>query len=740
MRPLLPSSVLASAAALLAAAPLAAQAPIHQVLGDSAYDGMGRAVSFLGDINGDGMAEFLAAAPLDDNNGQDSGAVRLFDGATGNYILTIDGDNQADEFGNAVAGVGDVNGDGTPDFAVGAKLDDNLASGGGMVRVYSGAGFFLIHQWDGPGADDAMGCAVAGAGDINGDGYDDVIVGARQRQDGASTNPGYVNVYSGQNGSILYTFTGGTSGNLQFGYSVAGGRDVDGDGVNDIAVGSFGDDTNALNAGAAWVFSGATGAVITTVYGDNARDNLGNDVALVGDLNGDGKADLLAAAVGDDTNATSAGMVRLYVGDTGAVIATIRGNSASGEFGYSVGDFADINGDGIEEFLVGAWREDTAVGADVGIGYVFDGATLTELQQVSGGVSDRLGYDISRAGDVNGDGVEDFIAGASQYGSAGGNGQGYATVYDTTQAPPPPPLMWPNAPASFLAVGPVYNENFDGLAGVVPAHMAVNELETQTRNFDPDAWCNIGQNGPTVGGAAGITPSSGAYMLEMGGTPNGMSSNHDVSNGLMIGLNGAGAAGLLLDFNAYNLGEEGSLDDGVWVSEDGVIWERMFSSWINVSQTAWDPISAIDLSAGVTNTTGDFYLLIAQSDNFDLGNADGLCVDDLKVYPSGPQPPYFAVYNLVAGGLATFEITNNNPGDVCQIGYSLVGGGPINSPFGQVFLTPPYSALPLMTADATGKASLVLPVPPPTAGRNVWLHALNRTQAVLTNPIATTVG
>ncbi|MBL7007578.1 MAG: FG-GAP repeat protein [Planctomycetes bacterium] len=738
MRPFSFLSLSLPAAALLAAGPLAAQGPIHQVLGDSAYDGLGRAVSWVGDINSDGFDEFIAGAPLDDNNGQDSGMARLFDGFAGTAILSIDGDNQADEFGGVVAGVGDVNNDGVPDFAIGAMLDDNLAVGGGMARVYSGSGFFVIHQWDGPTATDMLGCDIAGAGDINGDGYDDVIVAARQRYDSSSANPGYVKVYSGATGAVIWTLTGGTSANLQFGYSVAGGRDVDGDGVNDIAVGVYGDDTVALNSGAVWVFSGATGLAITTVYGDTAQDHLGADVALIGDVTGDGRADLLATATGDDTNGTSSGMARVYRGDTGATVATLRGTMTNGEFGYSCGDFADITGDGVEEFLVGAWRDDSGANLDVGIVYVFDGATFAIHQQAEGQVSDRMGFACSRAGDVNNDGIEDFIGGASQYGSSGGNGQGYAIVYDVTQVPPPPPLRWPFIPNSFVAVGAGYADNFDSYLGVLPAHMAVNELLTALRVIDPDAWCNIGQNGPTAGGG-GVTPYSGAYMLEMGGNPNGMSTNHDVSNALVIGLNGAGNPGLVLDFQAFNLGEEGSLDDGVWVSDDGVVWERMFTSWLGVSTTAWDAQTGIDLSTSSVSTAGDFYLALAQSDNFELGLNDGICIDDVSVHSSGPQPPTLAVYNLIAGMLATIEVTNNNPGDRCLVGYSKFGGGPINTPFGQVYLTPPYVALPPMTANALGVAQLVAPVPPIAAGANVWLHGLNQTQGILTNPIATTI-
>lgn len=731
-----------AAASLLATAALPAQGPIFKVYGDSNYDGLGRAVSWLGDLNGDGRDEFLAGAPLDDNNGrQDSGMVRLFNGATGLTWYSIDGDSLADEFGGAVQCVGDVNGDGTPDFAVGARLDDNLANGGGMCRLYSGSGFYTIYQWDGPGADDALGCAIAYAGDLNGDGYNEVIVGARQRQDGASTNAGYVNVYSGINGTVMYQLVGGTTANDQFGYAVGGGYDVNGDGVNDIAVGAYGDDTSALNAGAIRVFSGANGALLYSVYGDTAQDHLGNAVALIGDVNGDGRADLLGCALGDDTNASGAGMARVYRGDTGATLSTLRGTQANGEFGYSCCAVADLNGDTVEEFIVCAWRDDSFAGVDVGIAYVFDGATLTLYQYSEGADSDRLGFGCSRAGDVNNDGVEDYMVGASQYGSPNGNGQGYAAVMDSTVAPPPPPVRWPNRPSTYAAVGSAYSDNFEAYAGVVPAHMAVNELGSQTRTYDPDAWCNIGQNGATTGGSTFTTPHSGTYMLEMGGTPNGMSSSHDISNGLVLGLNGSGSNNLELDFWAMNFGEESNLDDGVWVSNDGLTWENVLTNWSGVQPLAtWVQQTGISLSSGSTSTAGNFFLLFAQMDNNALGGGnDGVAIDDLRVAPLGSNNPILTIYNLIAGQITTIEVSNCSPGNSTQVGYSLAGGGPVNTPLGLVYLSPPFNRLPVRVANAQGIASLSAPVPGNLSGRNIWFHGANLTAGLLTNPIATQV-
>ena len=105
-------------------------------------------------------------------------------------------------------------------------------------------------------------------------------------------------------------------------------------------------------------------------------------------------------------------------------------------------------------------------------------------------------------------------------------------------------------------------------------------------------------------------------------------------------------------------------------------------------------------------------------------------------YHHPPRDLLLSISNLVAGALTTIEVTGNDPGDAVLVGYSVFGGGPINSPFGPVFLTPPYVPLPALTADPQGKAALTAPVPPAGAGRSVWLHALNQTLGMLTNPLA----
>ena len=142
-------------------------------------------------------------------------------------IYTFDGDSAGDELGRSVSGAGDVNGDGFDDLIVGFR----------GARVFSGADGSIIYTFHGDSAGDQFGYSVSGAGDVNGDGFDDLIVGA-QGDDNNGTTSGSARVLSGVDGSILYTFNGDSASDW-FGNSVSGAGDVDGDGYADLIVGAF---------------------------------------------------------------------------------------------------------------------------------------------------------------------------------------------------------------------------------------------------------------------------------------------------------------------------------------------------------------------------------------------------------------------------------------------------------------------------------------------------------------------
>ena len=235
-------------------------------------------------------------------------------------LYTFDGDSGFDLFGFAVSGAGDVNGDGIPDLIVGAFRDDNTGGSSGSARVFSGLDGSILYTFDGDFFGDFLGYSVSGAGDVNGDGFDDLIVGAYNAAING-TESGYARVYSGVNGSVLHTFNASSRGDW-FGYSVSGAGDVNADGFADLMVGAPRDEPRAIDIGgakatdrgSATVYSGVDGSVLRTFFGRSDYDHFGFSVSGVGDVNQDGCDDLIVGAWGNDSNGSAAGSARVFSG------------------------------------------------------------------------------------------------------------------------------------------------------------------------------------------------------------------------------------------------------------------------------------------------------------------------------------------------------------------------------------------------------------------------------------------
>jgi hypothetical protein len=225
-------------------------------------------VSSIGDVSGDGYVDFLSGIRL-----------MLFSGKDGS-ILEPDFETKIGHH-QSLAGVGDVNGDGFGDIAVGEN------SLWGTSRVVSGADLSVLFQLPGDSPSDYLGAQVSGVGDVNADGVPDVA---------AVGGANYVRVFSGADAAVLYDFHGSeTLGRFSIGSGgrVAGGGDVNADGYADIVVaGSRG----VENLGTVHVFSGADGSVLYSLAGDSPEDHFGSDLALVGDVNGDGLDDIIVGA------------------------------------------------------------------------------------------------------------------------------------------------------------------------------------------------------------------------------------------------------------------------------------------------------------------------------------------------------------------------------------------------------------------------------------------------------------
>ena len=418
---------------------------------------------------------------------------------TGGFV--INGQSASDYSGHSVASAGDVNGDGFDDLIIGAFLADpaggNYAgksyvvfgTGGGfgasinLSAIAVGTGGFVIN---GQSASDLSGRPVASSGDVNGDGFDDLIIGAGYASPAGGTNAGKSYVVFGTGGgfgasielSAIAAGTGGfvingqTAGDYS-GVSVASAGDVNGDGFDDVIVGAlYADPAGGSGAGKSYVVFGTGGGFgasidLSTIEagtggfvinGQSVQDFSGRSVASAGDINGDGIDDLIVGADrADPAGKSNAGNSYVVFGKTGGFGASIElstiaagtggfvinGQSAIDISGISVASAGDVNGDGIDDVIVGASGADPAAGPYAGKSYVVFGKTggfgasieLSAIEAGNGGFvingqafDDRAGRSVAPAGDVNGDGFDDLIVGAYLANPAGGVNAGKSYV------------------------------------------------------------------------------------------------------------------------------------------------------------------------------------------------------------------------------------------------------------------------------------------------------------------------
>ena len=322
---------------------------LYNFSGDPPSNSFGSSLSGAGDVNGDGFDDLIFG---NIGRGENFGGARVRSGSDGSVLYDFDGDSFFGFFGSSVSGAGDVNGDGFDDLIVGAPLDNSNGSFSGRAQVFSGVDGTVLHIFDGESDGDRFGWTVSGAGDVNGDGFDDLIIGSTF-VDNNGNNSGSARVHSGLDGAVLYNFDGDSASD-RFGDSVSGAGDVNGDGFDDLIVGASRDDNTGFSSGSARVFSGLDGSVLYNFDGDSAGDFFGESVSGVGDVNGDGFDDLIVGASNDDNNGSNSGSARVLSGSDGSVLYTFDGDSAGDLFGLSVSGAGDVNGDGVADFIVGA--------------------------------------------------------------------------------------------------------------------------------------------------------------------------------------------------------------------------------------------------------------------------------------------------------------------------------------------------------------------------------------------------
>lgn len=310
--------------------------------GDADGVGLGQSMRALPDLDGDGIAELVAGGL---GTPTTRGAVYVYSGASGGLLRTLRLGAPGDGFGYAVDGLDDLDGDGLPEIAVGAPAQSSAGAGAGRVVVLSGADGSLLRSFLGADAGDLFGSAVARLGDVNGDGVNELVVGAPAA--GASAN-GLVYVYDLVTGTPLYAPLVPDASANQFGqYFAADVGDTDGDGWPDLYVGDYAD--GAAARGKAYLFAGPSGARLLTLTGQNgAGFGIGRGL---GDVNGDGRADLVLGSYTFGGGATLAGKLEVFSGADGTLLRRVTSTTPRENLGFDAHGLGDVDGDGVVELV-----------------------------------------------------------------------------------------------------------------------------------------------------------------------------------------------------------------------------------------------------------------------------------------------------------------------------------------------------------------------------------------------------
>lgn len=389
--------------------------------GETENQNLGFYVHNCGDLNEDGIGDYILAGPGDLKEGEQVGSVEFRSGKDGTLLFQLYGPHEGSNFGRIAIGVGDVTGDGVVDLAISATKESARVKEGGSLRVFSGKDQKLVHLWHGDEAYDKFGRSLAIISDLDGDSVQEILVGGYQPNGLHKTGRGYVRLYSGKKGNLLRTISGLRPKDM-FGVTLCNSGDMNRDGVDDFAVGSFfarrKDPGRQPSVGSVSAFNGTNGELLWRKFAtdypfaQNETDNptFGRKVCSPGDLNGDGYSDLLASAPLWDAPSTkksdNRGMVLALSGKDGSLLkgGEMPGAKSGAGFGHSVAKMGDVNGDGRGDFLVSAMSG----------GYIElrSGSDFSVLARIGGWPRRNMfSQSIRAAGDLDGDGISEVIVG-----------------------------------------------------------------------------------------------------------------------------------------------------------------------------------------------------------------------------------------------------------------------------------------------------------------------------------------
>jgi len=404
-----------------------------------------------GDWNSDGFSDLVVGSWYQDSGESNEGVAFVYLGARNglsvNSTWSHGGDQIGANFGYSVDTAGDVNGDGYEDLLVGAPVYDNGESNEGRVFLFNGGvgGLSNTASWSAEGneANAWFGWSAAGAGDVNGDGYSDVVVGVPNWDGGGANNQGKAELYLGSSAGLSTTpawvYIGSETG-ANMGFSVSGAGDVNGDGLSDVIVGLPGRSSGQSQEGIAYVFLGQAGGLHNTpvaiLQENQSNSSLGISVSDAGDVNGDGYGDVIVGAANWSNGNTSEGAAFVYHGNASGVNTahawTVESQQDGARRGEDVATAGDINNDGYSEVVVGTPYYTTTLTEEGRASVWFGGPTglaPSTAYVINGGQANaRCGASVTSAGDINGDGFCDVVTGMPDYDN-GQDSEGRAVLY-----------------------------------------------------------------------------------------------------------------------------------------------------------------------------------------------------------------------------------------------------------------------------------------------------------------------
>ncbi len=578
------------------------------ILGNNGGEKLGEAVAGLGDVNGDGYGDFVVGATSGSQSPTEYTKVTVYSGADLTELYSFDGlytfDSNVLETLKLV-NAGDVNNDGTNDFLFAEHVTDE---DGGKVHVHSGIDGTELYLFDGAdfGAliNSQFGENVAAAGDVNNDGYDDLMIHVAGFQQNYAYGKTWV--MSGADGTELYNYEGQLNDYIQ---TMSGIGDINADNYDDFVI---------VYSGGVRFYDGSNGSVIDT------QNNLGSYVAALGDINGDTYPDIVFGDRYDSTNANSAGVLTAVSGVDRSVIYRVYGTRNLQRLGRDVRAAGDIDADGIEDFMSSSYNKQSKrtevniySGAMGDLMHVLD----YEPEPYSGS---SFGYKFAGLGDIDGDGYGDVIAAAPTDHKVG-VANGAVRIYRYID-------LVDDNDKDFLVNSADTDDDNDGMSDVWENTYGLNPLVNDASgNLDGDSFTNLDEynNGtnPLVYDVTVIAndvdaDDDGDLILQDTGTSEvtiwsmqDAALSGSASQGQQSGYTAAGSGDIDRDDDVDLVFSDASGNVIVWIMQDG---SKQSASWLG--QWAGHAVVAID----DTDSDGDTDIITADA----AGNVNVIDMED----------------------------------------------------------------------------------------------------------------